>query len=78
MPAALINCYVEKFVIEGASQKILKNPRSAELALKSCVKIIAKYILEKDIDVDNILKPDITDVIQKNRKEREVILNWGQ
>lgn len=73
---SLKNCRTEQFVISGASHKMWKNPRSAEIALKNSVKFILKYMKNTNIDIDEIIKPDITNVIKMNRNEREVILNW--
>lgn len=73
---AITNTIVDKFIIEGASHKIWKNPRSAEIAIKSCISLITKHILGNETRIDNVLKPEITDVIARNRIERKVILDW--
>jgi len=71
---ALVNCTVEQYMINGASHKMWKNPRSAELALRHGVRIIMKYILGQDINVENVIKPDITEIVKINRLERTIIL----
>lgn len=73
---AFKNTHVEQFMIEGASHKIWKNPRSAEIAIKNCTRIISKYLLKKDISEKDILKPEITNIIIKNKAERKIIFEW--
>ncbi|MCX7746883.1 MAG: hypothetical protein N2645_08325 [Clostridia bacterium] len=65
----------EQLVIEGASHQIWKNPRSGEIAMKNCVGFIKRHLLGSD-ESGYVLKPNITEVIELNRKERKVILNW--
>ncbi len=74
MHDALINSQVEQFLISGASHKMWKNPRSAEIAIKNAVRFISKYVLDNDISIDDLIKPNITDIIEINRVERKVIL----
>ncbi len=75
--SSFVNSRVEQFVIQGAGHKIWKNPRSADIALGNCVRILSGFMLGKDISAVNVVKPDITKIIEKNRQERKVILGWN-
>lgn len=68
---------VEQFVIQGATHKIWKNPRSADIAVRNCVRILSGFMLGREIPADMVKKPDITRIIEKNREERKVIYEWS-
>ncbi|WP_054693045.1 hypothetical protein [Syntrophomonas palmitatica] len=61
----------EQTVIEGASHQIWKNPRSAEIALQYCVKYLKNLYPHPSLE---IIRPDMTDIIEINRRERRVIM----
>ncbi|MEN6390897.1 MAG: hypothetical protein ABFD04_10825 [Syntrophomonas sp.] len=65
------SAHKEQTIIEGASHQIWKNPRSAEIALVYCVKYLRNLYTHPSLE---IIRPDMTDIIEANRHERRFIM----
>lgn len=60
----------EIYKMPNSGHELYKNPEAARYAFIAMVRILYKYFYKKEINEDTMEKPQITEIIDKNKHER--------
>jgi len=58
-------------IIPDVMHQLQENPKAAHLALKQIVASCAKYLLNKEINTDDVIEPNLREIAIQNRIEKE-------